>query len=75
MTTTANARRPQFEIRFESFFPPGRGFVFPCDEEGHVDLEALSERGRANYLSALDLLGSDFATPRVVRAAGQAHHF
>jgi hypothetical protein len=74
MISTAVALRPQFEVRFDSLFRPGRGFVFPCDEEGHVDIGALSERGRANYLSALDLLGSDFATPRVVRAAGQAHH-
>jgi hypothetical protein len=56
-----------FEVWFESLFNGGRGLAFPCDEEGHVDIDALSERGRSNYFFARATLGRDYATPRVIR--------
>ena len=57
-----------FEIRFRSLFHQGRGFVFPCDAAGHVDLDALSERGRCNYLFARAMVGREFALPHVSAA-------
>ncbi|SFM20255.1 hypothetical protein [Variovorax sp. OV329] len=55
----------QFQIRFRSLFHHGRGFAFPCDATGQVDLHALSERGRCNYLFARAMVGREFALPDI----------
>jgi len=54
-----------FELRFNSLFDPGRALAFPCDARGAVDLDALSERARANYLYARAVLGREFEFPAV----------
>jgi hypothetical protein len=66
MDTTHAFATPSHEIRFESLFNQGRGLVFPCDEAGHVDIDALSERGRNNYFFARAMFGREYASPRVV---------
>lgn len=58
-----------YELRFQSLFDGGRGLAFPCDEEGHVALDALSERGRLNYFYARHSIGREFALPAVQPAA------
>ena len=58
----------RFEIRFRSLFHEGRGYAFPCDAAGLVDLDALSERGRCNYLFARAMVGREFATPSINEA-------
>jgi hypothetical protein len=65
---TLAERGAPFEIRFRSLFNEGRGLAFPCDAIGQVDLDALSERGRNNYLFARAMVGREFAVPDV-RAA------
>jgi hypothetical protein len=55
----------RLELRFESLFQQGRGFSFPCNPEGQVDLDALSERARANYLRAHAAIGREFSHPVV----------
>jgi hypothetical protein len=57
-----------YELRFESLTNAGRGYSFPCDASGKVDMDALSERGRNSYLGARALVGRDFAFP-VVKVA------
>jgi len=54
-----------YQLRFRSFIDPGRGYVFPCDGQGHVDLDALSERARNNYLYARAMIGREMAVPAV----------
>ncbi|HEX6362574.1 MAG TPA: hypothetical protein VFZ93_06455 [Albitalea sp.] len=54
-----------FELRFQSLFNDGRAFAFPCDATGRVDLDALSERARLNYLYARAVIGREFAVPAV----------
>jgi hypothetical protein len=54
-----------FELRFVSLFDEGRGYAFPCDAEGHVDLDTLSERLKLNYLYVRKLIGRDFCAPAV----------
>ena len=45
MTAThAPAASSSFEIRFDSLFDEGRALVFPCREDGQVEIDALSER-------------------------------
>jgi hypothetical protein len=55
----------RFEIRFQSLFNEGRGLAFPCDARGQVHLDALSDRGRNNYLFARAMVGREFSTPDV----------
>ena len=54
-----------YVLRFESLFDGGRALAFACDAGGQVDLDALSERARLNYLYARTVIGRDFAMPRV----------
>lgn len=53
------------QIRYQSLAKAGRSLCFPCDAEGHVPLDDLSERARANYLFARSLVGRDYAMPSV----------
>lgn len=63
MSTTCHQATQQFEVRFESLFNPGRALAFPCDDHGHVDLDALPMRARNNYLFARAMVGKDFSPP------------
>lgn len=66
-TLSPGARCAAYELRFDSLLQPGRGYAFPCDAQGQVQLDALSERARANYLFARALVGRDLDTPVVTR--------
>ncbi len=48
----ANLPAAEFELRFQSLFHAGRALAFPCDREGRVDLDGVSDRARDNYLEA-----------------------
>jgi hypothetical protein len=61
----ASSRMTGYEIRFQSLFSDGRALSFPCDAQGHVDLDGLSERARGNYMYARALVGREYATPSV----------
>ncbi|MFL6663884.1 MAG: hypothetical protein ACJ8G7_17060 [Rhizobacter sp.] len=54
-----------YELRFCSLFDPGRALAFPCDPEGHVDMDALGARVLNNYLYARSVIGREFAIPAV----------
>lgn len=55
----------QYELRFQSLFDEGRAYAFPCDARGQVDMDALSERARQNYLYARAVIGFEVAMPAV----------
>jgi hypothetical protein len=55
----------QYELRFQSLFDAGRAYAFPCDAAGHVDLDALSDTARENYLYARTVVGLEFSVPAV----------
>jgi len=55
-----------YEIRFQSLFKPGRALTFPCDAQGRVQLDSLSDRARDNYLYARAVVGREFAYPAVL---------
>jgi hypothetical protein len=63
LTAIGEAR---FERRYRDLFDPGRGFTFPCDAQGCVELDRLSERARVNYLFARAKVGFDLAAPVVL---------
>ena len=54
-----------FEIRYQSLFNAGRALSFPCDAEGHVQMDLLSERARDNYLYARAVVGREYAFPSI----------
>jgi hypothetical protein len=60
------AGEARFELRYRGLFNPGRGFAFPCDATGQVELDRLSERARVNYLYARATVGFDLAAPIVL---------
>jgi hypothetical protein len=55
----------RFRLCFRSLFTNGRGYAFPCDGGGAVDLDSLSERARANYFYARAMVGRELAQPAV----------
>lgn len=63
--TTCEERTSGFVLRFQSLFDEGRAYAFPCDAKGQVDLDALSERARNNYLYARAVIGLEVAMPAV----------
>lgn len=64
----ATCRTEAFQLRYLSLFDSGRGYSFPCDAQGHVDLDRLSDMGRNNYLYARALVGREFSLPAVLPA-------
>ena len=54
-----------YEVRFDSLFRQGRALCFPCDAQGHVNIDQLSERARTNYLFARAMIGREFCYPSV----------
>jgi hypothetical protein len=52
-----------FELRFFDLFHAGRGYAFPCDTEGHVQIDNLGERARLNYFYARAMVGREFSAP------------
>ncbi|HET9976922.1 MAG TPA: hypothetical protein VFQ20_05765 [Burkholderiaceae bacterium] len=60
-----NALPSSFQICFNNLFDGGRSLAFPCDARGQVDIDALSERARANYLYARAMVGRDYSAPAV----------
>jgi hypothetical protein len=56
----------RYELRFAGLFDRGRGYVFPCDPQGTVDMNAMTERARANYLFARAMVGNELCSPIVL---------
>ena len=55
-----------YEIRFQSLFEAGRALTFPCDSQGRVPMDELSDRARNNYLYARAVIGREYAMPAVL---------
>jgi hypothetical protein len=69
MNSPQVALRPRtpYELRFRSLFNEGRGYAFPCDANGQVSMDTLSDRARNNYLYARIGIGREFSVPAVMR--------
>ncbi|MDM0112027.1 hypothetical protein QTI66_07695 [Variovorax sp. J22R133] len=66
---TASGSGSHYELRFRSLFNEGRGYAFPCDAGGQVNMDTLSDRARSNYLYARIGIGREFSVPAVQPAA------
>ena len=61
----ASSRRPGYELRFACLQDSRRGYTFPCDAAGRVDMDALTERARNTSLYARAVVGKEFSRPTV----------
>ena len=68
MNTSIASRTDEarFELRYQSLSPHRCGFAFPCDAQGQVNLDELSESARENYLYARAMVGRDLLQPQVL---------
>ena len=55
----------RFELRFHSLFSAGHDYAFPCDAQGQVNMDKLSDRALANYLFVRGAVGHEFLGPLV----------
>lgn len=55
-----------YDLRFQALSDASRAYVFACDAQGHVDLDALSPTARLNYFLVRSLIGRDYAVPAVL---------
>ena len=65
----SRSRVTRYRLCFRSLFDRGRGFAFPCDGSGRVDLDRMSERARNNYFYARAMVGRELSLPAVEPAA------
>ena len=56
----------RYELRFDSLFNAGRAYAFPCGAEGRVDMDALSETARRNYMYARAVIDRELRMPEVL---------
>jgi hypothetical protein len=59
-----------YELRFLPLVEAGRAYAFPCDAAGHVDMDALSDTAREDYLYARTVVGREFSIPAVMVSTG-----
>jgi hypothetical protein len=55
------------EITYHALFR-GPSLCFPCDEQGEVPLDSLSDGARENYLYARAVVGVEYAYPSITQA-------
>jgi len=55
-----------YELRYTGLFNRGRGFAFPCDVQGHVDIDGLTDHARVNYFYARTVVGAELSAPIVL---------
>lgn len=65
MNATTHCGHGEYILRFRSLFDEGRALAFPCDAQGHVDMDELNERALSNYLYARTVVGREFLMPAV----------
>ena len=65
-SSASNTDEARFELRYRSLSPHRCGYAFPCDAQGQVNLDLLSERARENYLYARAMVGFDLLHPQVL---------
>ena len=66
MGSSIHTAHERYEIRFQPLAAEGRTLAFPCDTNGHVDLDALGDRARNNYFYARVVVGREYRPPTVI---------
>jgi hypothetical protein len=55
----------RYELRFQSLFHTGRALAFPCDRQGEVHWDTMTEGARASFLRAQGSVGREYASPAI----------
>jgi len=66
LTRSGRSGGAQYEICYRPLLEGVAPLSFPCDAEGHVQLDALSDRARESYLYARAVVGREYAAPAVL---------
>ena len=66
--SSTSSKSSAFQLCFRAL-RSGSDFAFPCDAEGHVDLDKMSERTRNDYFYARAMMGREVAYPAVQAAS------
>jgi hypothetical protein len=56
----------RFQIRFQADLPVGYARSFPCDAQGNVDMDRLTEADRSEYLFARIMVRCARTKPQIV---------
>ena len=62
-TTITGHSSNGFELRFRPLVCERGMLAFPCDPRGRVDLNAVSDRTKNDYLFAREMVGREYAVP------------
>ncbi|NRF68129.1 hypothetical protein HLB44_14140 [Aquincola sp. S2] len=65
MPTPRTSTPACYQLCFRSLSQEGRGLSFPCDAEGHIAFDRLSDRARNDYFFARVCIGHAYASPTV----------
>jgi hypothetical protein len=57
-----------YELRFKSLIASGLSYAFPCDADGQVNMDELTDVLRESYLYARTVIGREYARPEVACA-------
>ena len=57
----------RFVLSYRPLVEGGRGYAFPCDRLGKVEMDRLSESARNDYIYARAVVGRELAEPAVER--------
>jgi hypothetical protein len=57
----------EHQLLYASLLPQGRGVSIPCDAQGKVHMDELSEHLKNAYLGARALVGREYALPIMER--------
>jgi hypothetical protein len=60
--------KPRIELRFLPRSQERRGLAFPCNSDGQVEIDGLSEHERIDYFFARALRGREFSCAIVAPA-------
>jgi hypothetical protein len=65
--SSTSSSSPEYRLCFRAL-RSGNGFAFPCNAQGQVDLDQMSERTRNNYFYARAMMGREVSYPAVETA-------
>lgn len=66
MRCSTSLPEPRYEIRYQPLTEEGQALSFPCDAQGHVQMDALSQSALNDYLYARAVVGREYARPDVL---------
>jgi hypothetical protein len=63
------AEQDLYELRFMGLSNGRRDYAFPCDKQGQVDIDRLTDRDRTNYFYARTVVGKELSAPTIAPAS------